>query len=179
YPTDIYQLARYAVATAVIYGIPVSFEQQLAEYAIEPVSGMVAGPTIPDTALQWFDEYDNCGAASEWMGQPVPGPTGVAFTGTATSTYSGIEFSLPSGVMGIELTGGLALRNPPGNGIKTVSYTGIGNGKWKTLASSQATTNPTNYYGGRVIGNGAGQQTSFTLGNSTSVRDGILLPRVA
>src|SRR6185437_12421815 len=97
-PGNLYQVMRYGLAFALMYGVHFSFELSSNEYDIG----------TNGANIQWFDEYDNAGAQKNWIGLPVAGPTGVVggFTGAATSAFSGLSFNLPSGVKGREFTNG-------------------------------------------------------------------------
>lgn len=160
-PANLYQVMRYGLACACLYGCLFSFELKSAEYDIG----------TNGANIQWFDEYDNAAAQQGWLGYPVSGPTGAVggFTGAVTSTYSGLHFALPSGVTGREFQTGLVLRNA-WNGTIGVTVTAAnlgGSGIWRRINGTQVPS----------INNGQLVTTSVSLGANSSARDGLFLLR--
>jgi len=163
-PGNLYQVMRYGLAFALLYGVHFSLELSSNEYDIG----------TNGANIQWFDEYDNAGAQKNWIGFPVAGPTGVSggFTGAATSVFSGLSFNLPSGVKGREFTNGFVLRNAWNGTIGQIVSTANlgGSGVWRRINGTQAPS----INNGQLVTTSAG----VSLGANSSSRDGLLLIRV-
>ena len=149
--TSYYQYFRYCAAFCAVQGAYCAWNSLAYGYG--------AGDTISE--IEWFDEYDNAGSASGWLGHPVAGPTG------AVGGYL-----IANGVYAREFDNGLVLWNPPNNPVTTLTAAQLGgSGKWKHLSGTQVPS----------VNDGSVVTTSVTLGTkdgSGSSRDGLFLIRV-
>lgn len=160
---NMYQWIRYELATCMLLWQPLAFnDYEVNGYEANTVSQII-----------WPDEYDNAGNVNPYtslsngfLGYPLPAGT-VGFDGTTNTGQFGGK-TLSNGVQVIEFQGGLVLRNPPGNGIQTITTSMVGgSGKWRFINGTQVPS----------INSGQLWTSSYTIGTSSMDRDGLVVNR--